>query len=183
EMKSAFDRLPLFIISKLNDLIDHISDPDGMIDNIPSGISEGHTLKDLTRDIASGSFASYLTVLGSPLAEKILDITESISQIELIVSAMGNGSASCESALNEIKSRLSDLEGNLSELLSDLSTLSSEVEELNSKVNVEISEAIEELDFDLDDYRENLEEKIDVINGRLNGDIDLVIDCGGPGNL
>ena len=71
DMKEAFDKLPLFIIERLNTLLDDIAaEPDESVAaEIKTGISDGHTLKKLFLDILSGSFASYLSVGGESLAE------------------------------------------------------------------------------------------------------------------
>ena len=69
QMKAAFDRLPLYIIERLNDLIEAITKTgdDSLAAAVPTGIKEGHTLRDLIEDISSGNCAAYLTVLGEPL--------------------------------------------------------------------------------------------------------------------
>ena len=69
QMKAAFDRLPLYIIEAFNRLIDDIVNEgdDSLAASIPTGISEGHTLYTLFRDIKNGSFASYITIDGEPL--------------------------------------------------------------------------------------------------------------------
>lgn len=69
QMKAAFDRLPLYIIERLNDLIDGITRTgDGSFAAaMPTGIKEGHTLRDLIEDIVNGNCSAYLTVLGEPL--------------------------------------------------------------------------------------------------------------------
>ena len=84
EMKQAFDRLPLYIISRFNELIDDIArvGGDGLSAAIPTGIKEAHTLSDMTGDIKSGAFASYLNVLGLPLTEVISALRESLAALE-----------------------------------------------------------------------------------------------------
>ena len=81
DMKAAFDRLPLFIADRLNLLIDDIRDGE-VLEGIPSGISEGHTVKELVGDVTSGRMAAYLTVLGEPLTEVIQQLRESIRRGE-----------------------------------------------------------------------------------------------------
>lgn len=73
EMKAAFDRLPLFIIEKFNQLVDSISAGEGesITALIPTGIREGHTLSELLSDIKNGNFSSYLDVYGETLTERI----------------------------------------------------------------------------------------------------------------
>lgn len=83
EMKQAFDRLPLYIISRFNDLIDDIgkAGENGLCAAIPSGIDEKHTLADMLKDIKSGIFSSYLDVLGMPLSEAISELRESLRSV------------------------------------------------------------------------------------------------------
>lgn len=73
QMKEAFDRLPLFIASKLNELIDCINtEGDGSIaESIMTGLFEGHTLRDMIADVLSGKFSSYLSVYGTTLVDCI----------------------------------------------------------------------------------------------------------------
>ena len=71
QMKSAFDRLPLFIIERLNSLIDDAcSIGEGSLSaSIPTGIIDGHTLGDIFNDIMNGSLAGYLHLGGKTLSE------------------------------------------------------------------------------------------------------------------
>ncbi len=83
EMKAAFDRLPLFIISRLNSLLDDISAQSGGVSSeIKTGISDRHTLENLFSDIKSGAFASYLELFEMPLAEHISRIYERLEALE-----------------------------------------------------------------------------------------------------
>ena len=84
EMKEAFDRLPLFIIECFNSLMDDISavGKDSLSGEIPTGISEGHTLATLFEDLTSGNAAGYLTVLGKSLDQTVLEICERLSRLE-----------------------------------------------------------------------------------------------------
>lgn len=84
EMKQAFDKLPLFIIERFNSLIDdiHGEGEEKITDSIPSGISEGHTVEDMLKDITEGSFASYLTVLDKSLSVHIAEILERLNALE-----------------------------------------------------------------------------------------------------
>lgn len=202
DMKSAFDRLPLYIISRLNELVEQISDSDGIISAIPSGISENHTLKDLTRDITSGAFATYLSVLGEPLADKILAINESISRIDLILSNIDDNSSDSNTALSELSSRIADLEGSLTRLDATISSLTENIneshaeilaaalestasanEDLNESLLVSLNEVKEELSTDIKEYTDNLTDQIDLIYVKLAGHNEFEIDCGGPGDL
>ena len=64
DMKAAFDKLPLFIISRLNSLIEDITAgaDSSICTDIKTGIKEGHTLHSLFSDILSGIFCEYLCV-------------------------------------------------------------------------------------------------------------------------
>ena len=63
-MKAAFDRLPLFIIGRLNGLIvDIMAEGESSVASaMPTGIEDGHTLSDLFKDIKNGGLAEYLNV-------------------------------------------------------------------------------------------------------------------------
>ena len=68
QMKEAFDKLPLYLVEKFNELLDDISDKDdGLLAALKTGISEHHSLADLIADITDGTFASYLKVSGGSL--------------------------------------------------------------------------------------------------------------------
>ena len=84
EMKQAFDKLPLFIIERLNSLIDDIKSEGGgsVADAIPTGICEEHSLKDLFADVKNGNLSSYLNVLGKTLAVHIAEILERLKRLE-----------------------------------------------------------------------------------------------------
>ena len=84
EMKAAFDRLPLFIAERLNELISlTVGEGDeSLCDVIKTGIYEGHTLGELFRDIKSGDIATYLEVSGKPLAELIDRLIQDIRAIK-----------------------------------------------------------------------------------------------------
>ncbi len=83
EMKSAFDKLPLFLVERFNMLISDISREGGISGEIPTGIIEGHTLARLFLDISSGEFASYLVVLGNTLTETIQQMHEDVANMQL----------------------------------------------------------------------------------------------------
>lgn len=74
EMKEAFDKLPLYIVARYNELIEAIGEvgDDSLAAAIPSGIKDEHTLKDLFLDVKSGALATYLTFLGKTLHEHIV---------------------------------------------------------------------------------------------------------------
>ena len=83
EMKAAFDRLPLFIIEKYNQLIESLGGEgsESITSLIPTGISDGPTLADLLSDIKNGNFSSYLDVYGETLVERIEHFIGSANEI------------------------------------------------------------------------------------------------------
>ena len=80
QVKAAFDKLPLFIIGKLNDLIDDIySDgEDSLAGAIPTGISAGHTLAALFKDIKSGEASEYFMLGEETLGEYKTRVSEEL---------------------------------------------------------------------------------------------------------
>ena len=83
EVKEAFDKLPLYIIEKFNELIDDIRGEGGttVADAIPTGIQDGHTLLELFEDIKSGALSAYLAVEGGTLAEYLLKLRADIDKL------------------------------------------------------------------------------------------------------
>lgn len=84
DMKAAFDRLPLFLVERLNSLIDDIEREDeGKIsESIKTGLFELHTLADFFADIKNGSLASYLTVGDVSLVEAISDLRDQVTSLK-----------------------------------------------------------------------------------------------------
>ena len=85
QMKAAFDALPLFIIDRLNTLIEDISEsPEKSVSSaIKTGIGgDTHTLRDLFTDIESGRLASYLFVADGSIANEIASIKQRLSRLE-----------------------------------------------------------------------------------------------------
>ena len=84
EMKLAFDRLAVHVIEQYNLLIDTIHrDPDSsVLAEISTGISDGHTLADLVRDITSGNFAAYMTLGNQSILEAISELSAKVRAIE-----------------------------------------------------------------------------------------------------
>ena len=80
EMKAAFDKLPLYVIARLNSLIDDITrEGDGSIaESIPTGLDNGHTLAMLFSDIENGNLASYIKIDGRSLDSIIAQISERV---------------------------------------------------------------------------------------------------------
>jgi hypothetical protein len=78
DMKRAFDRLPLFIIERLNMLIEDAArlGEGSLSAEIPTGIREGHTLAQLFSDIENGNLASYIKIGGESLSTVISRLEE-----------------------------------------------------------------------------------------------------------
>lgn len=83
EMKEAFDKLPMFIIEQFNALIGDVYSlgEDSLAGAIPTGIKDGHTLKDLFTDIKNGELASYLFTSEQSLSTHVLQIKEEIREL------------------------------------------------------------------------------------------------------
>lgn len=84
EMKAAFDKLPLYIIERFNMLLDDIAsdDDNSLCAEIPTGIKEGHTLKNLFDDISNGNFPSYLFMGDENLQEMKIRLADEKDEIE-----------------------------------------------------------------------------------------------------
>ena len=93
EVKAAFDRLPLYLNSRINDLVDDIlaTGEDSLAAAIPTGLDEGHTLSTLFTDISDGSLAARLTVGGESLALVIAKIKAALTRLGVAVEEAENG--------------------------------------------------------------------------------------------
>ena len=60
EMKAAFDRLPLLIIERFNDLIGDIESGEAFA-SVPTGIDGAPTIAELLRAFTAGTLASIIT--------------------------------------------------------------------------------------------------------------------------
>ena len=78
EMKAAFDKLSLFIIERFNSLLDDAcSEGEGSLaDEIPTGISDGHTLSRLFADLVSGDMPLYLSMGDETLSDMKVRLAE-----------------------------------------------------------------------------------------------------------
>ena len=87
DMKEAFDKLPLCILDRFNCLIDDVSrfGEGSLAGDVPTGISEGHTLSELFSDITSGVAASYIKVMDKSLH---LVLSEIILRLEALEERM-----------------------------------------------------------------------------------------------
>ena len=83
QMKEAFDKLPLYIIERYNELIGDISKfgEDSLAAAIPSGIKEGHTLHSLFEDVESGELATYFSFFGKSLLAHVISIYAELDRL------------------------------------------------------------------------------------------------------
>lgn len=83
EMKEAFDKLPLYIIERYNELVDDISryGEDSLAAAIPSGIREGHTLNSLFEDVQNGALATYFSFFGKSLLNHMISIYTELDRL------------------------------------------------------------------------------------------------------
>lgn len=90
EMKAAFDKLPLFIIERFNDLIDDIKNG-GICESIPTEIGGAQTLAALLQAFTDGTLASVIaykdTTLTAYLEAMRSDLDRIISKTESGASA------------------------------------------------------------------------------------------------
>lgn len=84
EMKEAFDKLPLYIIERFNELLDDINadGDDSLCASIKTGITDSHTLKNLFDDITSGVLSSYMGAPSGTLSEYLLSLREDVDAIK-----------------------------------------------------------------------------------------------------
>lgn len=97
EIKAIYDKLPLLIVEYYNGLVESIPGVSGgvlqegsLAGKMLTGISPGHSLKDLLGDIRSGLFPTYLTVEGD---STLADFCERITDRMTVVSAAPPGHA------------------------------------------------------------------------------------------
>ena len=83
QMKGAFDRLPMHLVERYNDLLEDVGKvgEDSLAAAIPTGIKDAHSLADLFCDVESGAVATYLTFLGKSLFEHISYIYSELDDI------------------------------------------------------------------------------------------------------
>lgn len=84
EMKGAFDKLPLYIIEKYNELIGDIQTygNDSLAATIPSGIKSGHTLHSLFEDVQTGELATYFSFFGKSLLAHMITLYDEIDGLK-----------------------------------------------------------------------------------------------------
>ena len=141
EMKAAFDRLPLYIIEKFNSLIDClITNGEGSLaQQVPSGISPGHTLSDMLSDILTGAFAAYLSVSGASLSDTLSAMSDKDEE-SLALIATQNAKLNAQNlkitnhkaALDEATDRITAAEERITANESGVSALQTRVSSLES---------------------------------------------------
>lgn len=85
EMKAAFDRLPLLIIERFNELVGDIEDGAAFA-SVPTGIDGAPTVAELLRAFTAGTLASVITYRDTTLTAFLealrADVDSLISRIE-----------------------------------------------------------------------------------------------------
>ena len=157
EMKAAFDKLPLFIIDRLNLLLDDITSGD-VLGSIPTGSNDTHTVADLIADVKNGQMAAYLDVLGAPLTEVVISLRESLlaseagdAEIRVLVNDILQDIARLEDSFREAEARL---EGDVESTESMLDDTRAEIVEVKADMN----SGFEELTAGLTDLRNKIGE-------------------------
>ena len=209
EMKAAFDRLPLFIISRLNLLIEAIgtAGEEGVSALIPSGVRDGQSLRDLLLDVTSGELADYLYVLGTPLSEAIASLRSDVTKLE---SGASHSAGELGGTLNKIEA----LEALIEDARIEDARLGTELSTLRAATDAAVATLSDRCE-DTDESVAALEERIALISSEVKsldsglgtlgasltslgeeiyaeieslrtgvGDGDnIIIDCGGPEGL
>lgn len=87
EMKAAFDKLPLYIIERYNELISDVirTGDDSLAAAIPSGIKDGHSLYTLFEDVRTGELATYFSFLGKSLLAHIITLYAEIDKLKTAI--------------------------------------------------------------------------------------------------
>ena len=92
EMKEAFDKLPLYIADRYNELISDVQNfgNDSLAAAIPTGIKDKHTLHSLFEDFETGEFATYFSFLGKSLLSHIIAIYAEIDILKSRITTLEN---------------------------------------------------------------------------------------------
>ena len=90
DMKNAFDKLPLFIIERLNSLIaDMIAEGEGsLVSEIPTGIASAPHLSDLLNDVTTGELATYLSLGQETLGKRMQRLAENEARVDGILAEL-----------------------------------------------------------------------------------------------
>lgn len=157
DMKAAFDRLPLYVADRLNLLIDDVTDGE-LLDSIPTGIFEGHTLSQLVEDIASGRMASYLSVTGTPLTEVIQSLKEYTR-----VSAAGDDELRL--LIDDVITTISEMSDCIDESIKKADRVEEDSERRDSEISLLIEENRMASDSALSEIREMVRENSAMLDG------------------
>ena len=92
EMKEAFDKLPLYIIERYNELLSDVTDlgENSLAGAIPTGIKDGQKLNNLFEDLASGELATYFGFLGKSLLSHVIGIYAALDALDSRISDIEN---------------------------------------------------------------------------------------------
>lgn len=182
EMKEAFDKLPLYIIERLNSLLDDIGGigEGSLAGEIPTGIKEGHTLSALLADITTGEIGNYLSVLGEPLNECIMSLKEvaeshpeDIEALRLATDAAVSRLTAAEDGITEINDKLAIALPNMEQLTDELTVAVADILVLDADIAA-AKDALNKLLTRMDSAEDGISENvssIDAICARLEGDI------------
>lgn len=98
QLKTAFDALPNLIRERYNELADSINNSTnpntGILKQIKTGISDGHTLYDLVNDIVDGQFATYMNAGGNSLTGTLSYISGMVTNAVIGITYNGSGGLS-----------------------------------------------------------------------------------------
>lgn len=83
EVKAAFDKLPLYIIERFNELIEDIKGENGgsVTDAVKTGITDTHTLAEFFLDVLSGDACAYFGAPSGTLAEYLTSLRRDVNKI------------------------------------------------------------------------------------------------------
>ena len=83
EVKAAFDRLPLYVIERFNELIDDIKGESGgdITDALKTGINSTKTLRDFFDDVLSGAICDYFGAPNGTLREYLTSLRRDVDAI------------------------------------------------------------------------------------------------------
>ena len=134
EMKEAFDKLPLYIIERFNELISDVSatGEDSLASAMPTGIREGHTLSDLFADLTSGAMAAYMLVSGMTLSECIENIRSELTKDRALIADHYARLTDHDEAIGENKERIASAEGRIAANESAITATNARIDSLGS---------------------------------------------------
>jgi len=81
ELRAAFDKLPLLLAERYNDLLSDIESGE-LCENLATGLSEGSTLKSFFEDLSSGVWAGYSKIDGTPIYTLLRNIEDRLAKLE-----------------------------------------------------------------------------------------------------